>query len=132
MCVAAGRLRPVRLQGLPDRLCHVADACQCLNTSQRELATAACVPVGLFVAYWPWFSPTEQVDLAVLADETGLDSVWVSEAWGQDAVSVLGLLLLGMAWGPGSAREGWFYVNKHKDLVLVATLAVCVTLRIPS
>jgi F420-dependent oxidoreductase-like protein len=48
--------------------------------------------VGLFLAYWPWFSPQEQVELAVLADELGLDSVWISEAWGQDAVSVLGLL----------------------------------------
>ena len=47
---------------------------------------------GLFLAYWPWFTPQEQVELAVLADELGLDSVWVSEAWGQDAVSVLGLL----------------------------------------
>lgn len=47
---------------------------------------------GLFLAYWPWFSPAEQVELAVLADELGLDSVWISEAWGQDAVSVLGLL----------------------------------------
>ena len=48
--------------------------------------------IGLFVAYWPWFSLEEQVGLATLADELGLDSVWVSEAWGQDAVSVLGLL----------------------------------------
>src|SRR5215212_2979607 len=48
--------------------------------------------IGLFLAYWPWFSPQEQVELAVLADERGLDSVWISEAWGQDAVSVLGLL----------------------------------------
>src|SRR4051795_10279180 len=48
--------------------------------------------VGLFLAYWPWFSPQEQLELAVLADERGLDSVWISEAWGQDAVSVLGLL----------------------------------------
>src|SRR3954449_8632296 len=47
---------------------------------------------GLFLAYWPWFSPQEQVDLAELADELGMDSVWISEAWGQDAVSVLGLL----------------------------------------
>jgi len=47
---------------------------------------------GVFVAYWPWFSPTEQVELAVLADNVGLDSVWVAETWGQDAVSVLGLL----------------------------------------
>jgi F420-dependent oxidoreductase-like protein len=48
--------------------------------------------IGLFLAYWPWFSPEEQVELARLGDELGLDSVWVSEAWGQDAVSVLGLL----------------------------------------
>src|ERR671917_2414912 len=48
--------------------------------------------IGLFLAYWPWFSADEQVELAVLADELGLDSVWISEAWGQDAVSVLGLL----------------------------------------
>lgn len=48
--------------------------------------------IGIFLAYWPWFSPAEQVELAVLADRSGLDSVWVSEAWGQDAVSVLGLL----------------------------------------
>src|SRR6476661_5645596 len=47
---------------------------------------------GLFLAYWPWFSPEEQVELAVLADQLGLDSVWISETWGQDAVSVLGLL----------------------------------------
>jgi hypothetical protein len=47
---------------------------------------------GLFLAYWPWFSLEEQVELAVLADELELDSVWISEAWGQDAVSVLGLL----------------------------------------
>ncbi|MCW3007221.1 MAG: class flavin-dependent oxidoreductase [Solirubrobacterales bacterium] len=48
--------------------------------------------IGVFVGYWPWFGPDEQVQLAVLADEQGLDSVWVAEAWGQDAVSVLGLL----------------------------------------
>ena len=47
---------------------------------------------GLFLAYWPWFSAAEQVELAVLADQLGLDSVWISEAWGQDAVSVLGHL----------------------------------------
>jgi F420-dependent oxidoreductase-like protein len=48
--------------------------------------------IGLFLAYWPWFTLDEQVELARLGDELGLDSVWVSEAWGQDAVSVLGLL----------------------------------------
>ena len=47
---------------------------------------------GLFLAYWPWFSATEQVELSALADDLGLDSVWISEAWGQDAVSVLGML----------------------------------------
>src|SRR4051794_10436032 len=47
---------------------------------------------GLFLAYWPWFSLEEQLSLARLGDQLGLDSVWVSEAWGQDAVSVLGML----------------------------------------
>jgi F420-dependent oxidoreductase-like protein len=47
---------------------------------------------GVFLAYWPWFTPAEQVELAVLADRLGLDSAWVAEAWGQDAVSVLGML----------------------------------------
>jgi F420-dependent oxidoreductase-like protein len=50
------------------------------------------VRIGLFLAYWPWLSFEEQVELARLADVEGLDSVWVSEAWGQDAVSVLGHL----------------------------------------
>jgi alkanesulfonate monooxygenase SsuD/methylene tetrahydromethanopterin reductase-like flavin-dependent oxidoreductase (luciferase family) len=35
---------------------------------------------GVFLAYWPWFSPAEQVELAQLADEQGMDSVWISEA----------------------------------------------------
>jgi F420-dependent oxidoreductase-like protein len=47
---------------------------------------------GVFLAYWPWFTPAEQVELAMLADRLGLDSAWVAEAWGQDAVSVLGML----------------------------------------
>jgi F420-dependent oxidoreductase-like protein len=50
------------------------------------------VRAGLFLAYWPWFSFQEQVSLSLLADELELDSVWISEAWGQDAVSVLGYL----------------------------------------
>ena len=48
--------------------------------------------IGLYLAYWPWFSPDEQVELARQADRAGLDSVWVAEAWGQDVVSVLGHL----------------------------------------
>ncbi len=48
--------------------------------------------IGLYLAYWPWYSPEEQVELAKLADREGLDSVWVAEAWGQDAATVLGHL----------------------------------------
>lgn len=48
--------------------------------------------IGLFLAYWPWYSPEEQIELAKQADLDGLDSVWVSEAWGQDAATVLGHL----------------------------------------
>ena len=36
--------------------------------------------IGIFLAYWPWFSPEEQVELARQADREGLDSGWVSEA----------------------------------------------------
>ena len=48
--------------------------------------------IHLSVAYWPWFSFEEQVELAMVADEAGLEGVWVSEAWGQDVVSVLAVL----------------------------------------
>jgi O-antigen ligase len=41
-------------------------------------------------------------------------------------LAFLGLLLLGMAWGPGSARDGWYYVNKYKELLLVAALGAFV------
>jgi F420-dependent oxidoreductase-like protein len=47
---------------------------------------------GVFLGYWPWISFEEQVSLTVLADELGLDSSWIAEAWGQDAVSVLAVL----------------------------------------
>jgi len=48
--------------------------------------------IGLYLAYWPWLTLDEQVELAIVADDLRMDSVWVAEAWGQDAVSVLGLL----------------------------------------
>lgn len=48
--------------------------------------------IGLFLAYEPWFSQAEQIEYAKLADEIGLDSIWVSEAYGFDAVSTLGAL----------------------------------------
>ncbi len=47
---------------------------------------------GVFLAYWPWFTPEEQVTLAMEADRAGLDSVWVAEAWGQEVASLLGFL----------------------------------------
>ncbi len=42
------------------------------------------------------------------------------------ALAFLGLLLLGMSWGPGSVLEGWYYVNKYKDPLLVAALGAFV------
>jgi ADP-heptose:LPS heptosyltransferase/O-antigen ligase len=38
------------------------------------------------------------------------------------ALAFFALLLVGMTWGPGSAREGWYYLAKYKDLLLVAAL----------
>lgn len=48
--------------------------------------------VGLFLGYSPWFSLREQVQLAQLADDRGLDSVWVAEAYGYDAVAIAAVL----------------------------------------
>jgi O-antigen ligase len=38
------------------------------------------------------------------------------------ALGFLALLLIGMAWGPGTLRDGWYYFNKYNDLVLVAVV----------
>lgn len=48
--------------------------------------------IGVGLGYWPWLTPQQQLEVGVLADELGLDSVWASEAWGQDVVSTLGVL----------------------------------------
>jgi F420-dependent oxidoreductase-like protein len=53
---------------------------------------SSALRIGVALAYWPWVEFEEQVRLARLADELGLDSVWTAEAWGQDAVSMLGYL----------------------------------------
>jgi F420-dependent oxidoreductase-like protein len=50
------------------------------------------IKAGVALAYWPWLTYEEQLVLAVLADELGLDSLWVSESWGQEAVALLGAL----------------------------------------
>lgn len=48
--------------------------------------------IQLAVGYWPWVTFEDQLEMAAQADEGGIDGVWVSEAWGQDAVSVLAIL----------------------------------------
>jgi len=51
------------------------------------------VRLGLSLGYAPpGTNPTELVALAVEAEGLGYDSAWVAEAWGTDAVSVLGFL----------------------------------------
>jgi O-antigen ligase len=39
------------------------------------------------------------------------------------ALAFLGLLLLGMTWGPGGLRDDWHYFHKYQELVLVAVLS---------
>ena len=56
--------------------------------------------IGLFLAYWPWFTLDEQLELAVLADDLGMDSVWV--AGGVGAGRGLGARA---ARGPDRARR---------------------------
>jgi F420-dependent oxidoreductase-like protein len=48
--------------------------------------------IHLALGYWPWVSFADQLEMAAQADREGIDGVWVSEAWGQDAVSVLAIL----------------------------------------
>ena len=48
--------------------------------------------IGVMLAYKPWFSPQEQLDLARRSDRLGLDSVWMAESYGQDVSVMLGLL----------------------------------------
>jgi len=48
--------------------------------------------IHLSALYWPWYSLDEQIALATAADEAGIECVWVSEAWGQDVVSVLAVI----------------------------------------
>lgn len=45
--------------------------------------------LGINVAYSPWFSVTEQLELAELSDRLGIDTVWIAESYGQDASVVL-------------------------------------------
>ena len=40
------------------------------------------------------------------------------------ALAFLALLLAGLTWSPpGSAREGWYFISKYKDLILLPVLA---------
>ena len=48
--------------------------------------------LGLVLPYEGSFSLAESIDLTRTAEGLGYDSVWVPEAWGIDAVSVLGAL----------------------------------------
>jgi len=50
------------------------------------------VQIGVSLMYWPWFTWTEQLDLARQADRIGLHSVWFAEGYGQEAVAMLGLV----------------------------------------
>ena len=82
--------------------------------------------IGLFLAYWPWYSPEEQIELAKQADREGLDSVWVSEAWGQDAATVLGhLSALTERIGLGS---GLFQIPARTPAMTAMTAATLDTL----
>ena len=48
--------------------------------------------IQLSALYWPWYPLEEQIALATCADEAGIDCIWVSDAWGQDVVSVLAVI----------------------------------------
>jgi O-antigen ligase len=43
------------------------------------------------------------------------------------ALAFLGLLVAGLAWGPGSLADGLHYLSKYRDLLLVALLGAFIT-----
>lgn len=43
------------------------------------------------------------------------------------ALALLGLLVAGLAWGPGSLADGLHYLSKYRDLLLVALLGAFIT-----
>src|SRR5438045_7248174 len=58
---------------------------------RRRIASA--MKLGLSLGYAPpGTNPADLFPLVEEAERLGFDSVWVSEAWGTDAVSVLGWL----------------------------------------
>lgn len=48
--------------------------------------------LGLNLGYWSSSADVANLEVAVVADRLGFDSVWTSEAYGSDAVSILGAL----------------------------------------
>jgi coenzyme F420-dependent oxidoreductase len=48
--------------------------------------------IGLVAPYWNNITKEELVEIALLAEDLGYDSIWVPEMWGRDAFSILGLL----------------------------------------
>ncbi|MGE0776709.1 LLM class flavin-dependent oxidoreductase [Mycolicibacterium sp.] len=48
--------------------------------------------IGMMLAYYPWFTPAEQLELSELGDRLGMETVWIAEGYGQDATAILGLL----------------------------------------
>jgi alkanesulfonate monooxygenase SsuD/methylene tetrahydromethanopterin reductase-like flavin-dependent oxidoreductase (luciferase family) len=50
------------------------------------------VRLGLSLGYWDAAHGRDELGLATYAEELGYDVVWVAEAYGSDAVSVLGWL----------------------------------------
>src|ERR671922_2263079 len=58
-------------------------------TEERQLA----VRLGLHIGYWGLgLSAAEQLELVREAERLGYDSVWTAEAYGSDAVTILGWL----------------------------------------
>lgn len=48
--------------------------------------------LAVYLAYAPWISLDEQLQIAQQADRLGFHSAWVAETWGQDATAVLAAL----------------------------------------
>ena len=92
---AAGGLRPPARSGAGDGPRELAPAGPVAGAaaSARAMGPAdeegAGMKLGVMTGYWSSGPPEGAAEMATLADELGLDSIWTAEAYGSDALTPL-------------------------------------------
>src|SRR5439155_837806 len=66
--------------------------CSAVVNSRRRSGYDATVKIGVIVPYEGGLPFADALEMTQRAEALGFDSVWVPEAWGTDAISLLGAL----------------------------------------